>query len=304
MIVVGLGEVAKTHLAVLETMSEVAVVGGVDIAVRGDVSFRGETVPIYESVAAASRELKPTLAVIATPTPTHFSVCNEVVSAFPGVRILSEKPLATNSVDMRAILDDLRRFPQLKVAYHLQHAPEVRWGLGIVNARRATIGVPIGARSVFTDPYEGDFASATARFGSSWLDSGINALSVFSQFCEISDRRSLRQLGSREWSIYEARFNCGSAGNEFEGTIVTSWHVTSASKTTTIDYSSGAALLLDHTAVAGYLLEDRRVVTLFGTDGAVDRRYSHYLAFYRDYFAGAWVTGRHEDIRLHELLLS
>ncbi|HEX5406900.1 MAG TPA: Gfo/Idh/MocA family oxidoreductase [Pseudonocardiaceae bacterium] len=285
-LVVGLGEVAKTHLAVLADLDEVSVVGGVDPEPRPDIRFRDRPLPTYPSVVAA-RDSAPTMVVVATPTSTHTAVCDEATAVFPAAEILVEKPLADNLSDARRLL----RLPGLRVAYHLRFAPEVEWGV----LAAAALGPVVSARSVFTDPYESALDTVTVRLGTSWLDSGINALSVLDRFSHLTGRRSLRELRR---SAFEGRF-------AFEGgqaLVVTSWYVTDAAKTTTITYASGATLVLDHTAVAGYLLEHGAVTSMFGTDGSTDRRYSHYQALYREL-----LTDQQRDpaldLHLHELLL-
>lgn len=284
-LVVGLGEVARTHLDVLADMDDAIVVGGVDPVVRS-ARFRGRALPVFRSVADSAGTFV-TLVVVATPTPTHAAVCDEIAATFPDVPIMVEKPGVVDPADARRLFGR----PTLWVAYHLRYAPEVEWGV----ARAGDLGVAVRARSVFADPYAARYDEAAARFGSSWLDSGINALSVLDRFVELTERRSLRRIGPASESVYEGRFGA-------DVLVVTSWHVTAPAKTTMIGYASGATLVLDHTAVAGYLFEDGRLTDTFGSDGTTDRRYNHYAALYRDVLSDTRPTGQ-DDLRLHELLL-
>ena len=61
---------------------------------------------------------------------------------------------------------------------------------------------------------------------------------------------------------------------------MTSWHATDGAKTTRLRYASGLELLMDHTAVAAYLLRDGRVEAAFGADRSIPRRERHYRALY------------------------
>jgi hypothetical protein len=154
------------------------------------------------------------------------------------------------------------------------------------------------------DPYQEDLSSAQARLGNSWIDSGINALSVIERFVTPVERRSLRQLGEPSWSTFEGRFTCEFDGGRVEGNVLTSWRVTDAARSTRIRYTSGAELVLDHHAVAGYLLRDGRVAEVFGSDGAVPRRDTHYQALYRWWLVERRpVFPRRTVARLHDLLL-
>ena len=137
----------------------------------------------------------------------------------------------------------------------------------------------------FADPYYDDFERAAATLGNSWLDSGINALSVLARFATIDERESLRSIGTERQSIFEARLAChdGSApnvGRPAQALLVTSWHAADGAKTTRLRYASGLELLMDHTAVAAYLLRDGRVESAFGADRSIPRRERHYRALY------------------------
>lgn len=81
-------------------------------------------------------------------------------------------------------------------------------------------------------------------------------------------------------------------------------HGSGPAKTTRITYSSGAELVLEHTAVAGYLKRDRQIAAVFGSDSAIPRREQHYIALYK-----RWLTEEERiipagtSLRLNELLL-
>jgi hypothetical protein len=61
---------------------------------------------------------------------------------------------------------------------------------------------------------------------------------------------------------------------------------------------------MDHNAVSGYLKEDGSITEIFGTDGSVARRESHYRALYKHWLADKDSVFSPEDsMRLHELLL-
>lgn len=143
--------------------------------------FRGLDRPVYPSVRAASEEHQPAIVVIATPTPSHASACDEAARYFPGARLLVEKPAAATLAGARHVLSGLGRHQPVDVAYHMSFSPEVTWGQEIVRANQPRIGDLISAGLFFTDPYYDDFGHAQAALGNSWLDSGINALSVLSR---------------------------------------------------------------------------------------------------------------------------
>jgi predicted dehydrogenase len=303
-IIVGVGTVAQTHLRVLEQTPGAEVVAGVDIAGRSGVMFRSRPVPVYQAVPDARDRHRADVVVVATPTPAHAQVCAEVAASFPAARILVEKPAAGDLAGARLVLADIGRRQPVEVAYHMAFSPEVAWGVQVTEARAGELGAPVAAQACFNDPYQDEYESATVRLVSSWIDSGINSLSVLNRFADLGARTSLRRIGDARRSVYEAHLTCRADGSEFDALILTSWHVTDAARTTRIRYDSGAELIMDHHAVAGYLMQNGKLAGIFGSDRAVPRRERHYLALYR-----WWLTGGHPimpaetSLHLHDLLL-
>jgi len=276
----------------------------VDIADRPGVMFRGRPLPVYKTVQDARDYHHPDVVVVATPTPVHAAVCAQVAGSFPAARILVEKPAADNLAGARLILADIGRRQPVEVAYHMSFSPEVAWGVQVTTARAGELGQPVAAESCFTDPYQDDYEWARSTFGSSWIDSGINSLSILSRFADLAARTSLRRIGEPPWSAYEAHLTCRADGSEFEALILTSWHVTDPAKTTRIRYNSGAELVMDHTGVAGYLVQDHAVSAVFGSDRAVPRRERHYRALYQWWLVdGRPIMPAETSLHLHDLLL-
>jgi predicted dehydrogenase len=303
-LIVGIGAAAQTHLKVLEQIPDAVVVAGVDTAGRPGLAFRGQAIPVYATVGQARDHHAPGAVVVATPTPSHSAVCDDVADSFPAARILVEKPAAGNLADARHVLAGIGGRQPVDVAYHMSFSPEVTWGLQLTQAQAASLGEPAAIEACFTDPYQPDFESAQSRFGSSWIDSGINSLSILNRFAELTARSSLRSLGEETWSAFEAHVTCRAGSDEFDAVILTSWHVTDAAKTTRIRYSSGAELVMDHTAVAGYLVQDSEITGLFGSDRSISRRERHYRALYDWWLAdGNQIASTGTHLRLHEILL-
>jgi len=191
------------------------------------------------------------------------------------------------------------------VAYHTSFAPEVTWGQQALAASRPGPGALLSAESFFADPYYDDFERAAATLGNSWLDSGINALSVLARFAAIIRRESLRRIGTERQSVFEARLSCNRDGPPADALLVTSWHAADPAKTTRLRYASGIELLMDHTAVAAYLLRDGRIEAAFGADRSIPRRDRHYRALYQRWLAEGRPTLPPEiSLQLHELLLA
>jgi predicted dehydrogenase len=304
-LIIGLGDVAATHLTVLEQIPDAQVVAGVDIEPKDGLTFRGRPLPVYQSLGNVAGHHQVDVVVIATPTPTHAAVCTQIAEILPAARILVEKPAADTLTGARQVLQDIGSRQPVDVAYHMAFAPEVSWALRTTQAAASALGPPVSARASFADPYDQDFQPAATRLGNSWIDSGINALSVLRRFTDPADRTSLRRIGDPSQSVFEAHITCRTGTHDLDALILTSWHVTDPAKTTTIRYSSGAELVMDHTAVAAYLVVDGRVSDLFGANASIPRRERHYHALYQSWLTeGQPIATPRDHLLLHELLLS
>lgn len=303
-LIVGLGTVAQTHIAVLTQMPQADVVAAVDIDASRELGFRGGSRPVYHTVREASRQHQPAAVVIATPTSTHAAVCDEVSDCFPAARLLVEKPAAAALADAEHVIVQLGKQQPVEVSYHLAFSPEVTWGLEQVQARARTLGRLTSAEQFFADAYYDDPGPAQASLCSSWIDSGINALSVLDRFTSIVARSGLRQIGPDRESCFEARLTCTDDGSPFGALLVTSWHVSDGAKTTRLTWTSGVELLMDHTAVAAYLVRNGTLLDEFGSDRSVPRRERHYRALYQHWLIERRpIMSPQESMHLHDLLL-
>ncbi len=300
-VIAGLGIAGRDHAKALEETGGAAVVAVVDPDPACQLTFRGERVPVYPTVLDAKSRHDPDVVVIASPTPTHATVCREVAEHFPQAEVLVEKPAAADMADARQVITSK---PKTSVAFHMAFSAEVEWALSIARRKAHDLGPPVAIESVSSDPYQGNLDSAKRRLGNSWIDTGINALSVIERFARLEHRNSFRQIGEESWSAFEGSFTCVVDGHKFNALVLTTWHATDRSRTTRIRYTSGAELVMDHNAVSGYLKEHGSITEIFGTDGSVARREGHYRALYK-----CWLPSREcvfspdDSMRLHELLL-
>jgi predicted dehydrogenase len=303
--VVGLGAAGLVHVKALEEFPQVTVIAGIDTDLSQTLTFRERKVPVYPGIFdAASDKLAPGVVIIATPTPAHALVCDEVAEYFPEATILIEKPAADNLKDVRRIIEGIGGKQAISVAYHMAFSPEVDWALAQARHRADDFGRPITIESWHADPYQSELASAEARLGTSWIDSGINALSVIERFAKVTERTSLRQIGEASKSEFEGTFICETHGQGLTAIVLTSWHSSAPARTTRVRYSSGAELVMDHAAVAGYLLEGGTLSANFGSDGRVPRREAHYRAMYQSWLVdGNQTFPADTSLRLHRLLL-
>jgi len=304
-VIVGIGVAGRLHARALEDVSGVDLVAGIDTS-PCNLTFCGNEKPVYTSLfdIVSESRLHPDIVVVATPTRTHAKVCGEIGEYFREASIIVEKPAADNLEDARRIVYDIGGKQPVTVAYHMAFSPVVEWGLEQAAERADELGTPIAVESWGADPYQSDLASVQKSLGNSWIDSGINALSVIERFVKPIERTSLRRLGDPSQSVFEGTFLCETDGNQLSATVMTSWYSTAPSRWTRIRYSSGAELVMDHNAVAGYIRQNGAASAVFGSDGTIPRREAHYRALYRSWLSRKEVFATDTSMRLHQLLLS
>ena len=304
LVIIGLGTAGLTHVRALEQLPGLAVLAGVDT--HPDRSrpliFNQAAVPVHTELMDAGR-YDPDIVVVATPTRTHATVCQEVGEHFPNAAVLLEKPAADSLPTARSLLKGKQ---DIYVAMHMAFSPEVTWSVRLAKEKAASFGPPVAIRSIHTDAYHADH-TAESRLSNSWVDSGINALSVIDQFARMADRRSLRRLGKPTWSKFEGIFTCEAEGGQAEAMVVTSWKGAAAGRSTHIKYASGAELFMDHNTVEAYAVDNKgRLIRDFSDDSDdsdAPRRERHYRALYRSWLFESRPQLIANSLRLHELLL-
>lgn len=88
---VGAGVIGKRHLDAISAISDVELVGIVDVQADAKAIAEQYSVPLFESVAELSEQTHPHGIVVATPTEHHFQPTIDAMDA--GAHVLVEKPL-------------------------------------------------------------------------------------------------------------------------------------------------------------------------------------------------------------------
>jgi predicted dehydrogenase len=303
-LLVGAGAIGRVHLEALSMLRGVDVCAAVDVDERVSATFRGEPVPVYTELGEALERHRCDTVIVATPTPTHAAIVSRLLSEPPGLHILVEKPLATVLEEVRDLLDRARTGGRrISTLYHAAHAPEVHWGTHRLDSLISDHGLPCSFEASFSTPYATLATQRAAVYVSSWLDLGINALSVLSRYVDLTRLVSFRPI-DRWPSTFEAVVEFRRQdGTPRQGSIVTSWGVTEPSMSTRLRFEGGAELLLDHTGVSARTVVGGVVTAMFGSDGRLPRLLSHYVPLLRQHLLADHRADL-DDLALHSLLLS
>lgn len=303
--IVGLGAMGTTHARVLESIPTVRVEAAADVARGAAVTFRGVDLPVYGTVEELLARHPLDDVIVATPTPSHADVCTRLLGAGGWSRLFVEKPLATELGQVESLLEAAGRGGRaLRVLYHFRTAPEVEWVAGRLDAWTARHGPVVSFACSFADPYRWLAPEQQAVFASSWVDSGINVLSILDRLVSLQERVSVREVAGA-FNTYHGTVAFASGGARHLGRIVTTWQAGASSKSTFLTLEDGTGIVIDHSGNTAWIASaDGTSASFFGPDTQTDRKTLRYRAMLtRTFGDGPPATDDGLDLRLHRLLL-
>ncbi|WP_432178495.1 Gfo/Idh/MocA family protein [Streptomyces sp. NBC_00063] len=284
---VGVGIIAETHLAVLAERAGVSLEFAVDPHLKEPPAFRGTKPPHYGSLSDALEAHQPDLVVIATPTDTHADLAVQALT-LSSAQVLVEKPLVrdlTSLTRLRSLDGSADVRGRVFTAHHFAFSPEVDWAAEEI-AEHPEWGPVTGVTSAFCDPYILRGEQAFASYVSSWMDSGVNQLSMLSRFVKLTELTSGdRQMdgGASSWATfaYRSRDTTGTAR------LRSSWLTGSSSKETVLTFGrSGVEIWIDHTSMTGFAAQGTSLLAAHGNDGLTPRKIAHYRPLYESLLSG------------------
>ncbi len=249
--IVGLGHVFEWQAKALELVSGIEVSGGTDTdpAKAGNLS-KGTFYPSLDELLATDVDA----VLVSTPPATHHDIATQVLRS--GRHVLLEKPATLDLghlSSLYALARDLER--RLVVAFHASFAADVLWVVQrLKHGSLAVHGQIDSVRSCFCDPYltTRGIAPEHAALGGSWIDSGINALSVLASLVRdpvLTEARAtvVPQFGPLDVAaLADFEFSDTVTGRRGRASIETNWALGINRKTTSLRFTDGTELLLDH----------------------------------------------------------
>jgi predicted dehydrogenase len=289
-LLVGLGQAGTLALGALAERPDVEIVAGVDPRGRQARARLPSGIPVSRSLNVGG---SPDLAIVSTPTPSHAEVCCELLDRYPGLAlILCEKPAAYGEGDVAALYERGReQETEFRVLLHYAFASEVLW----LADRIGDFGEIVSFEARFEDPYADSLAEHAARLTSSWVDSGINALSVLVRLVE-PEAVVAATVDPITWG--EATISFRSDETAGAGTITTSWMVEARRKQTTLSLVDGTAVELDHDA--GTVFVNGSVVFRAGGADSRIERYRTMIGAHLD--DATTVPSEQTTLHLHTLV--
>ena len=285
--IIGLGHVATHQIAAIDNSKEFQLTAGCD-SDRARLALLDESVSAYTDAEEMLQRSDLDVVVVASPNRLHVSHGVQVMAA--GKWLFMEKPLAETQ-EQFDLFDRKRQeyASHCTLALHAAFGVEVEWFFG--NYHEADAAKLTSFAAEFYDPYftDGQVEQCAASLGGSWMDSGINALSVICQLIGPDDlviraSRMTRVEGSKCSEVSGAVvFQFRRSGVRGDGAIQTSWTTGRDQKLTTLGFDDAdRKIILDHSAQQVILREQQRDQLLFSCNNGLPRLTNHYVGAFRD----------------------
>ncbi len=308
LVLAGLGRIAEVQALALAEQKELLWVGACDPD-PDKASLCPPGVPWFPSLSDCLATIPCDAVLVSTPTDTHFQVAAAVLAA--GRHLLLEKPAAAGHGEVA----ELRRLAHaanrhFHTAFHMSRGAEVDWLVAHFATAAATgHAVPITAFACqFHDPLllHGTLHPRAPSVLGSWLDSGINALSVVARFIPVESFHVVDSQRDQpaHFPVRDVRAAVTFADGTRTGTILTDWTQDTSAKTTHLQLADGRSWTLDHHQQTATLTDNNKSVTTRCARHP-NRMIDHYRQVLAD-FATALANNTpntEHSLTLHRLLM-
>ena len=280
---VGLGHVARHQVAAIGQTPGLRLAAACDIE-PGCVMQLPGSVEFYTRFDRLVSDSRYDLLLISTPNRQHHLHARWAIDA--GKALVLEKPAAETrdqfgDIVQAAFRDDVF----LHFSLHAAFGAEVLWLARELPRGSLNLGELRGFRANFYDPYviEGRLAPGAASLGGSWMDSGVNALSVLGRFADLQDLRvrSSRMQSPGQLDCSELEGVVELESDRIEGAIHTSWLTGENHKSTRLLFENDE-ILLDHSRQKAYRGPAGSRQLIYSYDGPLHRLTNHYVGVFSD----------------------
>ncbi len=293
--VVGLGRVTSYYWPALETIPGLRVAGVCDRD-HDKVTLWNQTsphCPAFTDLQALAEQVNPDAFVVATTSSTHYAVTQALLPF--GKPILLEKPATSSAAEFQRLITQVstHQIP-LIVAFHNQFSRELEWFLEQKNALEQSFGKITGFFSGFYDPYgeSGTLKPHANSLISSWLDSGVNALSMIVKILdslEIIESHFTKFPSHNDPDIHgyvQFSFAVNSGDRAGRGAIETHWGLGINHKKTRWQFGqTGYEILCNHNQEQVILIDPQgQSEILANCSGTQPRMVAHYQGVFQDFY--------------------
>lgn len=288
--IIGLGSISYFQLKALSIMSDkFELVAACDVDQTKLIELKSKKfneISLYTSVEDILSIPYIDTVLISTPPESHYGIVKKCIAA--DKNILLEKPAALSLNDLdEMILLAQRKNVFFHIAYHAAFAVDLMWYLENKKMilKEFQLGKLKKITCLFSDPYmyNGRIADQKRALYGSWIDSGVNALSVCERLVDLSkykliDCNEIKESQS-PYLTYKATYTYSNGHCNIE--LNTSWDLGLNKKTTLLSFDN-ANIMLHHSQQKVLLLAEGKERILF-SDSKYERLVRHYLGVFSDY---------------------
>ena len=266
--IIGLGRISSEWIMAAKNTGMIRILCACDIdsskrSLHPDLTFYND----IEKMLHSEKDLDAV--IVSTPTSNHYETGLKVVKSRNN--LVMEKPSALSMENFANLLRLSQEYSTIFYnAFHFMFAEELVWFIHHKEELSGYLGDPVGFSSMFNDPYapDGKVLREYQSLSGSWVDSGINALSIlYKIFKETKNVFSIVGHGERgreSDTVSEVILQSYSdKGKSIFGNILTSWTSGTNLKVTNIFYSKDI-VQLNHT---------KQSVEIFRSDGGKEEKF-------------------------------
>lgn len=310
--IIGLGNIWKCQQKALKTVTNYEIKAVCDIDLNKQEEINDNEIAFYSDYKEMIKQEELDCILISTPPATHYEIIMNALS-FP-VNILVEKPIILDLDKLHDLYSIDRQDKILMTAFHASFAEDVLWFKNNCLSMIREYGEILSIESYFYDPYvtDGSVLEKAIPLGGSWIDSGVNALSVIAQIIDIERIKSINVSKNVDYnskidtfSIGAYKFESNDKKTFYNGYIKTDWTLNKNHKSTMITFSkNNTKLILNHSEQAVDIVIRDKKERLFEAN-RFERLQQHYINLFNDFSVH---VNKHEDnkvltLKIHELLL-
>jgi D-galactose 1-dehydrogenase len=287
--IIGLGHVARHHISALNQSEKYLLIAACDSYPSRFAVF-DRSIKTFTDVDEFLSLSELDVVVVSSPNSLHIEHGIKVMSA--GKWLLMEKPLAESQADFDKFVKSRDLLSgKCTLALHAAFGVETAWFFDVCDNQSLGAGEISSFAAQFYDPYfSGQSLEKRAiSLGGSWMDSGINALSVICRLIDpeqllITDSRMTRVLTSRCTEVQgTVDFRFRQNLRHGFGSIDTNWTIGRDSKITTLSVATADhQIILDHSAQQVILRNGASDRIIFSCENDHPRLTNHYIGVFRD----------------------
>jgi predicted dehydrogenase len=284
---IGVGQVARHQLAAMARTHGIRLVDALELD-PGKFGVLGNSVRFHPNLNALLEHSDADLFIVSTPSNTHLDISRHLLEN--GRAVLIEKPACANAAELdtlAALADATGMF--VSVALHAGFGLEVQWWLEHRDDSEFDLGELISFDSGCFDPYimRGEIGPQARTLLGSWLDSGINALSVVGTFIDTRDLTVYESFlamapGYEDLDVRgKATFTFSGKKAKGHGCIETNWTLGLDRKVTRLTYEGGD-IILHHSKESVFLCREGKKILLKDLRNRFPRLTNHYCGLFAE----------------------